>query len=306
MSGNKGNRDLELEIFQRFAFIVKEKLTSVVDDTNNGGDKIKRLDTLYQGPEFNAEKRILNDMNNTSLGKGVLAGLGCFAFLRWSPRAVARILQRRAVVGGASQPVSPFRQSSGYKLDPVAPGGQLNAGRPGLFFRLIRLTLDTFCSVSVGAYASLYFIDKKKMMKQFADIPLVEGRSLLSEELCEDFTREFRKCDRRAWDTDHPALGGYPRDGDDGGNTDFQGTILGFVANCRRRAIYENEVRRESGAGRADGPVVVLSPGVPRDIEVGFDDLLEEDKSGGEEANVGMAEGDYFDTYFGKDKDQQD
>lgn len=173
-------------------------------------------------------------------------------------------------------------------------------------FRLFRLTLDTFVSFSVGAYTSLYFIDKKKMMKQFADIPLVEGRSLLSEELCGDFEREFRKCDRFTWDANHPALGGYSRSNDNGESVDFRDTILGFVANCRRRTIYENQVRRERVGGHLDDPVTLPSPGVPRDIEVGLDDLLGQDERREEEANVGMAENDYYDTYFGADENQQD
>ena len=175
MSGKRGNNDSEREIFQRFSLIVKEKLTSIADNADNGGGKMKQLDTLYQRPEYDAEKRILNEMNNMGLGKGMLAGLGCFVFLRWSPGAGARILRRRAGLGRASEPVSPFRSSSGYQLDPVAPAAESNARRPGLLFHFFRLTLDTFVSFSVGAYTSLYFIDKQKMMKQFADIPLVEG-----------------------------------------------------------------------------------------------------------------------------------
>ena len=196
MSGNsKGNRESELEVFNRFSRIVRERFTSLADggDGDDGGggdgrDRIDRIDSLYKRPEFSAEKRILNDLNSMGLHKGVLSGVACFAFLRLSPRAIGRMLQRRAAAragggGGDSGIVAaannPFRRSqAGYEFDPpasavgVRPNGN---GRPGLFFRVLRLSLDTLVSLSIGAYASLYFIDKDKMMKKFAEIPLVEG-----------------------------------------------------------------------------------------------------------------------------------
>ncbi len=189
MSGtSKGNREVELEVFNRFSQIVREKFTSLADGGNGddggaGKDRIDRIDSLYKRPEFSAEKRILNDLSNMGLHKGVLSGVACFAFLRLSPWAISRMLQRRAARAGGMgdngiAANNPFRQSPlGYEFDPPAAVGiQPNSnGRPGLFFRILRLSLDTFVSLSIGAYASLYFIDKDKMMKQFAEIPLVEG-----------------------------------------------------------------------------------------------------------------------------------
>ena len=191
MSDNsKGNREAELEVFNRFSRIVRERFTSLADGGigddggGDGRDRIDCIDSLYKRPEFSAEKRILNDLNNMGLHKGVLSGIACFAFLRLSPRAIGRMLQRRAArAGGAGDSGiaaanNPFRRSpAGYEFDPpAAVGVQPNGnGRPGLFFRVLRLSLDTFVSLSIGAYASLYFIDKDKMMKKFTEIPLVEG-----------------------------------------------------------------------------------------------------------------------------------
>jgi len=301
MIGDKeGQKKQELEIFNRFSRIVKEKFTSLAD-ADAGGSKMNQLDALYKQPEFNPEKRLLNEMNSMGLHKGLLSGVACFAFLRFSPGAISRMLQRRAGVGTA-QPgtVNPFNRASGYKLDPP-PGAQPNLERPGLFFRVVRLSLDTFVSLSIGAYASLYFVNKDKMMDQFADIPLVEGRSLLSEELCLDFTQEFQKLDRQSWDKKHPSLsGGQPNST---GRTDFRKTIQGFVVNCRRRAIYEEGIRNEQGLS-ADEPVVIPPPGVPMDIPVTLDDLFVEERAG---RDYGARNGDdYFDTYFDIDDGEQD
>lgn len=58
------------------------------------------------------------------------------------------------------------------------------------------------------------------MMRKFAEIPLVQGRSLLSEELCADFAEEFRRTPPGVWDR-----GG---DGDGGeGEYDFRRTVRG-------------------------------------------------------------------------------
>lgn len=303
MTGNKENRDVELEIFNRFSRIVKEKFNS------GSSTNISQLDVLYKQPEFTSEKRVLNDMNKMGLSRGVMAGVACFAFLRVSPKAIARVLQRRSGAGvseGTAVSRNPFSQSSGgYKFDPPAGGQPQPEKRPGFLFRAVRLCLDTFVSLSIGSYASLYLTDKQKMMNQFTEIPLVEGRSLLSEELCGDFTREFQKFDRQVWDRNHPSLTGGVQTNDDGEH-DFRNTMQGFVVNCRRRAIYEEELRKEQGL-RSDDPVVVPSPGVPRDISVSIDDLLGEKESGG---NTGDADGDgddYFDTYFdGRDDEEQD
>jgi len=178
------NKKVEIEIFNRFSRIVKEKFTSLADGSGDGGDKTTRLDVLYKQPEFQSEKQIITEMNNMGLSKGVMSGLACFAFLRISPRAISRMLQRRAGVGpqGTANPfnrgtANPFNKTSGYKLDPIPGQQQPNLERPGLAFRAVRLALDTFVSLSIGAYSSMFFVDKEKMMNEFSEIPLVEGES---------------------------------------------------------------------------------------------------------------------------------
>ena len=136
------------------------------------------------------------------------------------------------------------------------------------------------------------------MLKEAADIPLIQGRSLISEELCGDFLQEFQKFNRDTWDPNHPALSGG--EGNEvNTSTGFTSMVEGFVANCKRRSIYEDELRGEQGL-REDEPVLIPSPGVPRDISVSLDDLMGDNidniankKSGDDEF--------YFDTYFGEE-----
>lgn len=293
MSDNRGNKETEMEVFNRFSRIAKEHFGS-------GGATMSELNDQYNQPEFSVEKRTLNEMNSMGLYKGVAAGLSCFAFLRVSPGMISKILRRRAGVPTEQQgPINPFKNQrvSGYKFDTSATQEQ-NA-QPGPVFRLARLAMDTFVSLSIGSYASLYFLDKDTMLKRFSEIPLLEGRSLLSEELCVDFTTEFKKIDSQVWDKNHPSVSGGSRRNGDGGS-DLRDTIQGFVANCRRRAIFEEELRKDHGLRSND--VVVLPSPVPRDISVSLQALLGEEEI--EADNEGVDGDDYFGTYFGMDEDE--
>ena len=293
MTGGNEKNKLEMQIFDRFSKIAREKVLGALDDEN----KTKQLDALYSHPEFNEERRILNELNNLGLANGVMTALGCFAFLRWSPRAISKyLMHRRAARSGSesSGAHNPFsKTSSSYQFDPV-PGQQGSAYEPSFVFRGLRLGLDIFVSMSIGAYASIFFVDKSKLLKQASEIPLVSGRSLLSEELCNDFSVEFKKYNRDTWDKNHPALTGGVANRNEK-RTDFIMTVEGFVANCKRRAIYEKELRREHGL-RDDEPVVIPSPGVPKDISVTLDDLIGDKLVDGED-NDESGEF-YFDNYF--------
>jgi len=297
---------VESEIYNRFSAIVKEKFTSL----SNDGSKINQLDDLdelYKRPEFSAEKRVLNEMNSIGLSKGILTGLACFAFLRTSPRLISNYMRRRAGSSGAdinSGAPNPFQQKasgSGYKFDSSL--NNQNVERPGLLFRGVRLLLDSFVSLSIGAYASIFFTDTTKMMEKFSTVPLVEGRSLLSEQLCGDFSQEFQKYDRQIWNSNHPSLTGGDVSGED--IDGFRELIQGFVVNCKRREIYEKEIRAEQGLG-ADDPVIIPTPGVPRDISVTMDDLLSSTESGDNNAHATDGGDEFFDTYFDSADDEGD
>lgn len=128
---------------------------------------------------------------------------------------------------------------------------------------------------------------------------------MLSEELCEDFSNEFKKFDRKIWDMNHPSLtsGGMPNMNYTNGGKEFRNTIQGFVANCRRRRLYENELRTERRFGDDDGYVPIPPPGVPSDIAVSLEDLLDNE----EDNQLEMKNGDdFFDTPFNMGNKEDD
>ena len=85
---------------------------------------------------------------------------------------------------------------------------------------------------------------------------------------------------------------------------EFRELIQSFVANCKRREIYEKEIRAEQGLGPTD-PVIIPTPGVPRDISVTLDDLLST-KESGVKANDTDSSDEFFDTYFDSADDEGD
>ena len=145
--------------------------------------------------------------------------------------------------------------SGGYKLDSLSstPG---QPPKPRFILRAVKLAVDAFASVTVAMFASTQFADRTKLLRDMADIPLVEGRSLISDELCDDFVDVYRSIPKRTWDR-------YE------GTVDTLDAIGKFVRNCMRRRIVEEELRRESGGGNdAHKGLEIPSPGVPRDLEV--------------------------------------
>lgn len=152
------DRRADAEVFNRFASIVRDRLAALADSPQqNSPDGGSVIDRLYKSPEFDAEKRVLNELNGLGLRQGVLAAAGCFAFLRISPRMISNYLRRRAGVppagsggeGASATARNPFRRGS-YEFDKPLSGTAVAPERPGLLFRAIRFGLDTFVSLSIG------------------------------------------------------------------------------------------------------------------------------------------------------------
>ena len=127
----------------------------------------------------------------------------------------------------------------------------------------------------------------------------------MSEELCEDFTKEFQKFGRQTWDSKHSAFQTGTHSNRDE-YTAFRQTIQGFVVNCKRREIYQEELRKERGATNYD-PVSIPPPGVPKDISLTLDELLG-DNDGVDGMNDSHMESgkQFFDEYFGTDEEDRD
>jgi hypothetical protein len=103
----------------------------------------------------------------------------------------------------------------------------------------------------------------------------------------------------------HPSLstGGMPNMNNTNGGKEFRNTIQGFVANCKRRRLLETELRTERRFGDDDDYVPIPPPGVPTDIAVSLEDLLDNDEDNQLEMKIGD---DFFDTPFNMDNKEDD
>lgn len=112
----------------------------------------------------------------------------------------------------------------------------------------ISIPVDLILSLAVGASATLFLSDADKMRDDFAKIPLVKGRSLLSEELCADFTSQSYRFSSVMNSRQH--------------QNQSLDAIRDFVSNCQKRSAYEDQLRKERHLTPSD-PVSVPWPGVP-------------------------------------------
>ncbi len=236
-----------------------------------------RFDELYLSEAYQAEKNQLTKINNNGMTAGIAMGIGSFVFLRAGPKMLSRYLINKSRKSGNMPP-----GSGGYQFDIAAKGKSqkqrmmqpppnVDGRKPSFLFRTLKLGLDIFVSVSLATWGSLIFTDAKKLMDDLSDIPLVQGRSLISEELCDDFIDVYKAIPKKTWDKyDEKSV---PLD-----------AITNFVKNCLRRQIVEKEIldqKRAFGSFGIDANekyVEIPSPGVPRDldVEIPFTDKSEE------------------------------
>jgi len=252
-------------------------------------ESVQRLDSLYNKKEYAAEKARLTTINNNGMGWGIAAGLGTFVFFRRGPRWISTYLMKRGhrvgQGGGGVGPTGGPTAGSGYKFEAstsVSPfqsgknqggsAGFQNPRKPSLILRGLKLCLDLFVSTTVALYSSAVFTDKKKLVGDVADLPLVEGRSLLADELCGDFSREYRAIPQEVWAKHR-------------GETPILNAIEEFVINCKRREMFEKQIKAERGiqVGGAGDHVIIPPPGVPRDSVITIEDVLAGDSSEADE-----------------------
>eukprot|EP00816_Leptocylindrus_hargravesii_P006329 CAMPEP_0196825664 /NCGR_PEP_ID=MMETSP1362-20130617/93192_1 /TAXON_ID=163516 /ORGANISM="Leptocylindrus danicus, Strain CCMP1856" /LENGTH=420 /DNA_ID=CAMNT_0042206139 /DNA_START=12 /DNA_END=1275 /DNA_ORIENTATION=+ len=186
---------------------------------------------------------------------------------------------------------------------------QIGAGAKvtdSIFWKIASFTIDVFLSLNVAAYVGnkytdvngllnkmaeapllegrsivceeFKYTDVNGLLNKMAEAPLLEGRSIVCEELCGDFIREYRSIPPEFWAKAD-------------GKSPFKicTAIEKFAYNCKRRQIYEQQLKDEGAVGsqiRFDGlqgevrqshdddteHIPIPSPGVPPNIPVSFDD----------------------------------
>jgi hypothetical protein len=251
----------EAAIFNTFMNVIKNRFTAVPESpTSDSKEKGRSRWNLEEGlpVAYDAERKRLVQINNNGMGAGLVIALGSFLFLRRGPKIFANYLsKKRAREISSSQPMG------GYKFDP--PDITIRR-KPGIIFRTFKFGLDIFVATSMGMYGSVIWTDKNKLMNDLANIPLVEGKSIISEELCDDFIDVYRHIPKRTWDKYN-------------GKSEPLDAISLFVQNCLKRHAVEKQILQErnsfksfeaNGSDSEDGDIhpSIPSPGVSPDVSV--------------------------------------
>ena len=334
-TNNLDRRKEEANIFNSFAAIIQDAFVGTGADGQSQQSHVDRLDRLYQQPEYSAEKAHLTKMNNNGMVAGIAAGVGSFVFLRRGPRLLTRYLARRAEARGGgsgtannnynaggggpggyqfdrrnpfenakqmSQPTNAIGEgASSQQLPPPPP--QSSPRQPGIIVRTIKFGLDVFVSGMMALYMSAVWTDKKKLLNEAAEIPLVEGRSLISDELCTNFMKHYATIPQDTWRKHR-------------GKSDALTAIESFVINCQRRQMLELSLRHERGlqpGGSAqDYHPTIPSSGVPTDLDVVLADIGHDHGDGSEASSEDPAfrkdsfqEGSFGDGYAGEETTDQ-
>lgn len=122
----------------------------------------------------------------------------------------------------------------------------------GLLIKPLTLAIDATVSVALGCAVWFYSIDKKGVFHAASNVPLVEGRSAVSDTLCHDFIEEKKQVPERVWKE-------Y--------NDDAVVMLKQFIENCQRRTQYERQLRLDQGLSPEE-PVAIPSRGVPPDLVI--------------------------------------
>jgi len=188
----------------------------------------------YHNQDYEAEQELLMDVNNSGLMEGALAGITTFVCLVAGPPVMRKCIPPKS-----------------YKLDTPPTKTASKVGK--YLLMSARLGIQAVASLVIAAYTSSYFTDEEFMLQQVARAPLLEGRSVISDEFCSDFSKEYYRCQSQDY-WKHV-------------KSPYLQSLRVFVENCEKRKSYEKSIREEQGL-LPDTPVSIPAPGVPKEYPI--------------------------------------
>ncbi len=138
-----------------------------------------------------------------------------------------------AALRGATALMRRFRSSSRthHITSPLLALLPPTGPRPTTLFSLFYLGIHGLVSFEVGSNVTYFFFLKKKYTyEDLVKLPLVEGRSVVSEALCPDYIKAYRSIQSKGFDWSRS-------------NYKESQLISTFVLNCKRRQAYEEKLR---------------------------------------------------------------
>jgi hypothetical protein len=292
-------RQEDMALFQRFRTVATAKLERMTS-------QVEKSDNPYQMGE--EEKQILTQMHGMGLKEGVAAGVVTFLILRRGPIYIGRYIMKRNPMNNTTTTTTTTNpgSSGGYQLsnpNAATKNPFQQAANPQFprsrnrFFRAIWFTFDATLSLMMAANVSVQYTDASKMRQKISELPLVPGKSLVSDALCEELSAELQKVIAEQ----NPSYKRLLRESKQGLEAKsplafYMQGITSFCENCQRRAYREQELRQEQGLSSLE-QVEIPAPGVPRDGPR----LIKNSQDGSEQAI--MDESHFGDSSFGDDLD---
>jgi hypothetical protein len=258
-------RNEDMALFQRFRTVATAKLERMTS-------QVEKTDNPYQLGE--EEKQILTQMHGMGLKEGVAAGVVTFLILRKGPIFIGRYLMKRNPMNATTTTTATPGSSGGYQLSnptAVAKNPFQQAANPQFprsrnrFFRAIWFTFDATLSLMMAANVSMQYTDTSMMRQKISEIPLVPGKSMISDALCKELSAELQKVIAEK-DPSYKRLLRESKQGLENKSpfAFYMQGITSFCENCERRAYREQELRQEQGLSSME-QVEIPAPGVPRD-----------------------------------------
>ena len=136
--------------------------------------------------------------------------------------------------------------SKGYQFDNL----QKSKTRKEKLSDATSIPTDILLSMIVGVSSALFLTDEEKIKDDLSQMPLVQGRSLVSEELCTDFIKEYRKISPQMWTSKEA-----------NGSSSMQ-AIKSFVNNCQKRETLVDYRNKELKLLNREDAEIIPSPGV--------------------------------------------
>ncbi len=198
------------QIIQRFIDVTQNKLIEVTNE--------KRHKVYSDRETIEDYKDELNILKSHT--KPIMWGLGTaitlFASFRLSKFTGALRVKRR------------YGYGVGYEFENLKKGSESarkssNDTTKQQMSNLASIPADLFLSTVVGLSATMFLTEVDKLQRDLASLPLIKGRSLIADELCEDFIKEYKAIPDEVLNTDEAR------------RSDSLRNIKTFVDNCQAR-----------------------------------------------------------------------
>jgi len=176
------------------------------------------------------EKDIIYKVLNKGIVWGFTGGIASMLVIRFGPRYLAKRLF----------PVSNIREQLPPQPEVVKVG----------FSYYLGAAVDAAMGIIWGGLIWYGTTPRKYIYQQTAEIPLLAGRSHISDALCADSIRYYQESPKELWIRygKHPDVYGWQK----------------FIESCQKRQHFEQQLREELGYAE-DQPVDIPEPGVPRE-----------------------------------------